>query len=177
MKESYWGSYWKRRNSRRTFLIGGATVAAGSAGLIAVGCGGNDDDDEATTAGDAPVRGGTLHLSKPQIDDGIDPGLKVINNNEILARIYNHTHLYKLSTNEFLFDAATSIEQPDNLTITFPLRSGMTFHHDGSAVTAEDVANTWNRFPDLLENQGSQVNEANWASSSRSKRSTAPPLK
>lgn len=105
--------------------------------------------NEPTAAADAPVRGGTLHLNKSQIDDGIDPGLKVINNNEILARIYNHTHLCKVSTNEFLFDAATSIEQPHNVTITFPLRAGMTFHHDGSALTAGDVANTWNRFPDL----------------------------
>ncbi len=169
MRESYWGRYWRRRRSRRGFLIGGATVAAGSAGLLAVGCGDDDDDDggdePAPTdepAADAPVRGGTFRQSKLQVDDGIDPGLKVINNNEILARIYNHTHLYKVSTNEFLFDAATTMEQPDNLTITFPLRAGMTFHHDGSAVTAEDVASTWSRFPDLLADQGSQVNEANW---------------
>ncbi len=138
--------------AQRSFLIGGATVAAASASLLAVGCGGDDDDggaepdDEPTAAADEPVRGGTLRQSKAQIDDGIDPGLKVINTNEILARIYNHTHLYKVSTNEFLFDAATSIEQPDNVTITF--------HHEGSAVTAEDVANTGNRFPDLLENRG-----------------------
>ena len=53
-------------------------------------------------AAEAVVRGGTFRQSKLQIDDGIDPGLKVINNNDILARIYNHTHLYKVSTNEFL---------------------------------------------------------------------------
>ena len=160
MREGYWGRYWRRRRSRRGFLIGGAALAAGSAGLMAVGCG--DDDDEPAPA-EAPSRaGGTFRQSKTQVDDGIDPGLKVINNNEILARIYNHTHLYKVSTNEFLFDAATAMEQPDNLTITFPLRPGMTFHHDGSAVTAEDVANTWSRFPSLLADQGSQVNEANW---------------
>ncbi len=198
MRESYWGRYWRRRRSRRGFLIGGATLAAGSAGLVAVGCGDDDDDGgdapeepaaaEATAAdadepaaaeeaaateepaaaateapaAEAVVRGGTFRQSKLQIDDGIDPGLKVINNNDILARIYNHTHLYKVSTNEFLFDAATAMEQPDNTTMIFPLRPGMTFHHDGSAVTAEDVASTWSRFPSLLADQGSQVNEANW---------------
>lgn len=185
MRESYWGRYWRRRGSRRSFLIGGAALAAGSAGLMAVGCGDDDDDDEpaqpdapeeeATAAPEAtaqateapapaggPVPGGTFRQHKTQVDDGIDPGLKVINNNEILARIYNHTHLYKVSTNEFLFDASTAMEQPDNVTITFPLRPGMTFHHDGSAVTAEDVASTWSRFPSLLADQGSQVNEANW---------------
>ena len=160
MREGYWGRYWRRRRSRRGFLIGGAALAAGSAGLMAVGCG--DDDDEPAPAEAPSQAGGTFRQSKTQVDDGIDPGLKVINNNEILARIYNHTHLYKVSTNEFLFDAATAMEQPDNLTITFPLRPGMTFHHDGSAVTAEDVANTWSRFPSLLADQGSQVNEANW---------------
>lgn len=184
MRESYWGRYWRRRGSRRSFLIGGAALAAGSAGLMAVGCGDDDDDEsaepdtpaeEATAAPEAtaqateapapaggPVPGGTFRQHKTQVDDGIDPGLKVINNNEILARIYNHTHLYKVSTNEFLFDASTAMEQPDNVTIVFPLRPGMTFHHDGSAVTAEDVASTWSRFPSLLADQGSQVNEANW---------------
>lgn len=184
MRESYWGRYWRRRNSRRGFLLGGATLAAGSAGLVAVGCGDDDDDGApaepeetaaaaaetaeaatetaATAPADGPMPGGTFRQSKTQVDDGIDPGLKVINNNEILARIYNHTHLYKVSTNEFLFDAATAMEQPDNATITFPLRPGMTFHHDGGAVTAEDIASTWNRFPSLLADQGSQVNEANW---------------
>ena len=187
MRESYWGRYWRRRRSRRGFLIGGAALAAGSAGLVAVGCGDDDDDDEpeqpaepaaaetqaaateapaeeteAAAPADGPVPGGTFRQSKAQVDDGIDPGLKVINNNEILARIYNHTHLYKVSTNEFLFDASTAMEQPDNTTIIFPLRPGMTFHHDGSAVTAEDVASTWSRFPALLAEQGSQVNEANW---------------
>ena len=186
MRESYWGRYWRRRRSRRSFLIGGAALAAGSAGLVAVGCGDDDDDDaepaepdapeetataapeataqatEAPAPADGAVPGGTFRQHKTQVDDGIDPGLKVINNNEILARIYNHTHLYKVSTNEFLFDAATAMEQPDNTTIIFPLRPGMTFHHDGSAVTAEDVASTWSRFPSLLADQGSQVNEANW---------------
>jgi len=187
MRESYWGRYWRRRRSRRGFLIGGAALAAGSAGLVAVGCGDDDDDEpeepaepaaaeeaaaaateapaeatEAAAPADGPVPGGSFRQSKTQVDDGIDPGLKVINNNEILGRIYNHTHLYKVSTNEFLFDAATSMEQPDNTTIIFPLRPGMTFHHDGSAVTADDIASTWSRFPSLLADQGSQVNEANW---------------
>ena len=186
MRESYWGRYWRRRRSRRSFLIGGAALAAGSAGLMAVGCGDDDDDDaepaepdepaetataapeetaqatEAPAPADGPMPGGVFRQHKTQVDDGIDPGLKVINNNEILARIYNHTHLYKVSTNEFLFDAATAMEQPDNTTIIFPLRPGMTFHHDGSPVTAEDVASTWSRFPSLLADQGSQVNEANW---------------
>lgn len=183
MRESYWGRYWRRRRSRRGFLIGGAALAAGSAGLVAVGCGDDDDDEpaepaaqetaaaateaaaaatEAAAPAGGPMPGGTFRQSKAQVDDGIDPGLKVINNNEILARIYNHTHLYKVSTNEFLFDAATAMEQPDNTTIVFPVRPGMTFHHDGSAVTAEDIASTWSRFPALLAEQGSQVNEANW---------------
>ena len=175
MAESYWGKYWRRRSTRRTFLAGSATAVAGSAAILA-GCGDDDDDGDDDNGDDgeptqpsgetqepsAGERGGTLRVTKAQVDDGIDPGLKVINNNEILSRIYNHTHLYKVSTNEFLFDAATGMEQPDPETIIFPLRSGMTFHHDGSAVTANDVAFSWNRFPDLLENQGSQVNEANW---------------
>ncbi len=45
MKEGYWGKYWRRRVSRRRVLAGGATLAAGSAAILA-GCGDDDDDDD-----------------------------------------------------------------------------------------------------------------------------------
>ncbi|MXW26928.1 MAG: ABC transporter substrate-binding protein [Dehalococcoidia bacterium] len=54
MKESYWGKYWRKRVSRRRVLAGGATLAAGSAAILA-GCGDDDDDDD--TGGD--TGGGT----------------------------------------------------------------------------------------------------------------------
>lgn len=177
-QENYWTRQRSRRFTRRTFIAGSGVMAAGTAAMLA-GCG--DDDAKpagsATTAaasgttaaaatatpqGEKPTAGGTLKLTKAQADDGYDPGLKVINNQELLSKVYNHTHIYKVSTNEMLLDAATKLEQPDNTTIRFTLRDGMKFHKDGKAVTAEDVVASWSRFPDLLKNQGSQVNEANW---------------
>ena len=163
MSENYWQRLRENQVNRRNFLKVGAATGVGLGAFSLVGCG--DDADESSDSGSGsgkPVRGGTLNVVKGQVDEGIDPGLKVINNVDILARIYNHTHLYKVSTNEFLLDASTSMEQPDAQTITFKLRDGMTFHADGSAVTAEHVAFSWQRFPELLENQGSQVNAANW---------------
>ncbi len=163
MSENYWLRLKNNQINRRGFLKVGAAAGVGAGALSLVGCGDDDDASSASSSGSGkPVRGGTLNDVKGQVDEGIDPGLKVINNVDILARIYNHTHLYKVSTNEFLLDASTSMEQPDAQTITFKLRDDMKFHADGSTVTAEDVAFSWSRFPDLLENQGSQVNAANW---------------
>ncbi len=177
---NYWTRHQNLRLSRRRFVGGSAVAMAGTAAMLA-GCGDDDDDKTATgttgpagttaatasgaspsAAANAPVKGGTLKLTKAQADDGMDPGLKVINMPEILTSMYNHTHIYKASENVFLMDAATKMEQPDAGTIRFTLRDGMKFHKDGKAVTAEDVAFTWSRFPDLLKNQGSQINEASW---------------
>jgi peptide/nickel transport system substrate-binding protein len=178
--DNYWTRARTSRLSRRRFVAGAGVFAAGSAAILA-GCG--DDDDEtptptatgtatrtatatgtgtaATPTQTAARRGGVLRLAKPQVDEGLDPGLKVVNNLEILPSMYNHTHLYQVSENKFHLDAATSMEQPDATTIRFKIRSGMKFHN-GDDVTAEDIAFTWSRFPSLLKEQGSQVNAANW---------------
>lgn len=50
---------------------------------------------------------------------------------------------YDPATNEYIPSVATSYEYLDPTTIEVDLRSGLTFH-DGSALTAEDVAYTYN---------------------------------
>ena len=49
-EKSYWNRYWRRRVSRRSVLAGSGAIAAGAAGLVAVGCGDDDDDEPTATA-------------------------------------------------------------------------------------------------------------------------------
>jgi peptide/nickel transport system substrate-binding protein len=173
------GNYWTRRQrfgvSRRKFLAGSAVTAIGSAAILA-GCGDDDDDGPAptpTATGTAPGttptqtagrRGGTMRLVKAVPDTGVDPA---ITSTFLLhtSKVYSHTHLYQASTGEILFDLATSYEQVDPTTLTFKLRPGVNFQADvanGRAVTSEDVAYSWSRYPDALKNLGSQFNAINW---------------
>jgi ABC-type transport system substrate-binding protein len=174
-------NYWTRRGwlgvSRRRFLAGSAVTAIGSAAILA-GCG--DDDDETPTptgtatgtatrtATAAPTeagrRGGTMRLVKSVPDTGVDPA---ITNTYALhtSKVYSHTHLYQASTDKVLFDIAVSYEQADPTTLTFKLRPGVNFQADvagGRAVTSEDLAYSWSRYPDALKNLGSQFNRINW---------------
>ena len=59
---------------------------------------------------------------------------------------YVYDHLITTRTNEnapFVLEAAESLEQPDEVTITFKLRQGMKYHNfapvNGREVVAEDV--------------------------------------
>lgn len=66
MAEGYWGKYWRRRVSRRRVLAGSAAVAAGAAGLVAVGCGDDDDDEEPEPAATAaPTEAATATEAAP----------------------------------------------------------------------------------------------------------------
>jgi ABC-type transport system substrate-binding protein len=174
------GNYWTRRSkfglSRRRFLAGSAVTAIGSAAILA-GCGDDDDDPAPTgtatrtatgTATAAPTeagrRGGTMRLVKSAPDVGVDPA---ITNTYALhtSKVYSHTHLYQASTDSVLFDIAVSYEQADPTTLTFKLRPGVNFQADvagGRAVTSEDLAYSWSRYPDALKNLGSQFNAINW---------------
>jgi ABC-type transport system substrate-binding protein len=173
-------NYWKRRGryglSRRRFLAGSAVTAIGSAALLA-GCGDDDDEPAPTATGTATrtatgtatpaagKRGGTMRLVKSVPDTGVDPA---ITSTFLLhtSKVYSHTHLYQASTDKVLFDIAVSYEQVDPTTLTFKLRPGVNFQADvanGRAVTSEDLAYSWSRYPDALKNLGSQFNAINWS--------------
>ena len=97
MGEGYWDQYWRRKASRRRFLVGGSTLAAGAAAILA-GCGDDDDDGDGgdatngtstgtatgtststgTAASGDATRGGTLQSYKGAPDQGIDPQITVL---------------------------------------------------------------------------------------------------
>jgi ABC-type transport system substrate-binding protein len=170
-------NYWTRRRSgvsRRRFLAGSAVTAIGSAAILA-GCGDDDNGAADTPTPTDPAtngtptqaagrRGGTMRLVKAVPDTGVDPA---ITSTFLLhtSKVYSHTHLYQASTGEILFDLAVSYEQVDPTTLTFKLRPGVNFQADvanGRAVTSEDLAYSWSRYPDALKNLGSQFNAINW---------------
>ena len=174
MENRYWERYSRRRLGRRTFVAGGATAVAGSA-LVLAGCGGNDGGSAtATPAGSSATaapsqaavgrRGGTIRVAKASPDTGLDPHITVTNPIHP-AKAYSHLWTYQSSTKSVLYDLATKYEQIDPLTLRVTLRPGVKFQPEvanGRALTSEDVAYSFRRFPVALT-KGSQVNGIQWS--------------
>lgn len=180
--ENYWGRLRQRSVSRRRFIAGSGIAAAGSAAILA-GCGDDDDGGStpgagattaaagattaaagATTAAAAGKRGGKITVTKVVPDTGLDPAITVTNPLHP-AKAFNHMLVYQLSSNQFYLDAGTAFEQVDATTMRFTLRDGMKFNPDaagGRAVTAEDVAFSYGRFPTTLKQFASEVNAIQW---------------
>ncbi len=135
--KSYWQRLQRERISRRR-LLGAAGV--GAAGLaVAAACGGGDGDGDgptptgettpgatATTGLGAPVRGGRF---KEFIDGDwgtIDPVTSVSFGPENFARMYNPLiDRSRMQPEFFFFDLAESVEQPDDETYIYTIRTGV----------------------------------------------------
>lgn len=174
--QNYWTRLNSSRVSRRRFVAGSATLAAGSAAILA-GCG-DDDDAPAGTASPsasasasasgsasasasasvaAGVKGGTLKYTKSEKDDGLDPAGRVVNQDIEQSKTYSWTHVYKTSTGEVLLDAAEKIETPDALTMIVTLNKGILFHDNvanGREMTAEDLKFSIDRIPEIRKTKG-----------------------
>jgi peptide/nickel transport system substrate-binding protein len=155
--------YWSKP-SRRAFLRGAAIAAGGLGGAVLIGCGDDDDGDATATAAagggggaaatattgaastteaqDIPRGGtfswawqGTSHLDMHQ--DSISGA------GQIVPAAYNRLLRYQDDAQLPEPDLAASLEQADELTITFHLNQGVKFHNkppvDGREMTAEDV--------------------------------------
>jgi len=152
---SYWDRFTRSRVSRRRLLAGGAALSLAGAGLAVVGCGGDGGGGESggaqtgSTGGAAgePQTGGTYGAHYTTSDT-----LNILTNASEYAAFggqYVYDHLITTRTNEnapYVLEAAQSLEQPDEITLTFKLRQGMKFHPfppvNGREVTAEDVVKT-----------------------------------
>src|ERR1700682_280771 len=117
--------------------------AIGAAALLAAGL--------PAAAGEAPKRGGTLTYmiaaDAPPSFDG--------HREQTFAMIHPVAPFYSLlvrinpenpASNEFVCDLCTEMPKPTDgaKTYTFTIRDGVKFH-DGSPLTAADVAASWNR--------------------------------
>ena len=167
-------NYWTSRSSRvgrRRFVAGAGVLAAGSAAILA-GCGDDDDGggETATTtpggspaassptvAANAPVKGGTLQVTKTEKDDGLDPAGRVVNQDLIQGKTYSWTHVYRTSDGTVLLDAAEKIETPDALTMIVTLNKGINFHDNvanGREMTADDLKFSIDRIPAIRKTKG-----------------------
>ena len=167
----YWSRLGRRRLSRRRFLVGGGVAAAGSAALLA-GCGSDppptvpvateesparaEPASPTTTAAPTaaptppPRRGGTLRLWKPRADDGLDPGIYRVNNQDILYPTLTQPLTYQPTRHLFAMDGMVGYEQVDPVTLVWNIRPGMRFHN-GDPVDAEAVAFSFGRLQKLYD--------------------------
>jgi peptide/nickel transport system substrate-binding protein len=183
--ESYWNKVLHGRVSRRRFLVttGGG---AGAAAFLAA-CGGGSDDD----GGDGGDGGGgaaqpqtsTGISDKGYLKAGTQgaktggmmgfiytdsPNLDILTNALEYAGMsgqYVYDHMISSRSNQnapFVLEAAQSLEQPDDLTIVFKLRPGMTYHNiapvNGRAVKASDIVAVQNHVKTLTGAESSFQN-------------------
>lgn len=138
------------KKNRRRFL---GLAAAGTIPLVA-GC--TSGDDGASTSSDdstsqdqeasAGKMGGHLRVGAKDSPDSVNPLQTVASEGYILSR-WLYSNLTQLTPElEVKSDLATEWSaNSDASEWTFTLREDATFHHDGSTVTADDVAATFNR--------------------------------
>jgi peptide/nickel transport system substrate-binding protein/glutathione transport system substrate-binding protein len=138
--------------SRRAFLGGAAATAAAVAAQACFG--GGDSNSSATPVPEGtPQPGGTLKTGIFFDPDNLDPaqgGFAFI----VFQRLYSYLHHIDGRTLEYIPDVATTVEQPDELTYIFNLREDVRFHDippaGGRAITAHDVAFSFNRLTEVL---------------------------
>jgi peptide/nickel transport system substrate-binding protein len=157
--ESYWNRFIKARVARRRLLAGSAAVGLGASALALVGCGGDDDGGGGTDSGGGTSTGtGSTAAGEPQTGGTYgthyttSDTLNILTNASEYAAFggqYVYDHLITTRTNAnapYVLEAASGLEQPDQITLTFKLRPGMKFHNfppvNGREVVAEDVKKT-----------------------------------
>lgn len=140
---------------RRRFLA--MTGAAGGAAALA-GCGGNPatdteepggqdddtDDTETTGSGDGPLGGDFIDASS-EAANTLDPRMNELAWVSSFAQyIFDGLLIQHPDGIEMIPHLASEMPtQEDDTTVTVPIREGVTFHN-GEALTAEDVAYTYN---------------------------------
>ena len=172
--ENYWGNILNKRLTRRRAIA--ATSAATGAAAFLAACGGGDGDSGGGTGGGG---GSGAAVDTKGITDGYlaradadakkggnigfiytdSPNLDILTNALEYAGYggqYVYDHLISSRSNfnaPFVLEAAEGLEQPDDITIRFKLRPGMTYHNiapvNGRAVKASDVVAVQNHVKTL----------------------------
>lgn len=141
-----WATGFSRRDLLKAFGTGGAAVALGTSRLDALAA--------APGGGIIPTRqryqdrGTTLRIARGQASDTLDPHKStLLVAHEVMWQIYDSL-IYLDEKGEVFPGAATEWAfSADNLTLTFKLRDGLTFH-DGTPLTAQIVKETVARMLD-----------------------------
>jgi peptide/nickel transport system substrate-binding protein len=153
--------------SSRTLRASGRLGALALATLLLAACSGGQPDaggargDAAAgihwiTDGDAPaaeaanlVPDATLRIRFYDEPSGFDPAtIFRVESENIAFNVYSGLVTYDGVTGEIVPDVATDWSTTDNMTWTFTLRDGVTFHHGYGDLTAEDVVYSYQRIKD-----------------------------
>ena len=183
--DSYWNKVVNGRVSRRR-LLALAGMGTASAAFLAA-CGGGSDDDGGTDSDSGAGGGGeaktSTGISKGYLKAGTNgaktggmmgfiytdsPNLDILTNALEYAGMsgqYVYDHLISSRSNEnapYVLEAAEALEQPDETTIRFKLRPGMTYHNiapvNGRAVKASDIVAVQNHVKTLTGAESSFQN-------------------
>ncbi len=163
-RNNYWTS---RRVGRRSMLRGTAVAGAGLAGAVLIGCGSDDEADGGGSDGGASD-GGILKVGTTSTPNFVRVPLNTAGNNthfnqtyslfnrlvrvgksELQAEPGDYSDLTRMVNQDFDIgpDLSPSWETPDDLTWVFKVRKDAKFH-SGRAMTAEDIAFTFEAIKD-----------------------------
>ena len=98
-------------------------------------------------------RGGTLRLWKTTEDQGLDPSVFHVNNQDVIYSTLTQPLTYQPSKNLFAMDGMVGYEQVDPLTLVWSIRPGMKFH-SGDPVDSEAVSFSFGRLTKLYDAHG-----------------------
>jgi peptide/nickel transport system substrate-binding protein len=149
---SYWERLASRRLSRRRALKAGVAAGLGAAGLSLAACGEGEEGQpartETPTVDLTPQPGGRTRLGINADPGSLDPNLSAVSG-FLSCRIHNPLHAINMDTQELMPLVAESLEQPDETTFIWKLRSGVRFQNVeptyGREVNAEDVVYSFDR--------------------------------
>jgi peptide/nickel transport system substrate-binding protein len=132
-------------------LKAGAVAGLGAAGLSLAACGGEKEQPAKTETPAAeltPQPGGSGRLGISVDPGSLDPNLSVVSG-FLSCRIHNPLHAINMDTQELVPLVAEALEQPDETTFIWKLRSGVRFQNVdptyGREVNAEDVVYSFDR--------------------------------
>ena len=173
--DSYWSRFSGTRLSRRIFVRGAALAGGGLAGAALIGCGDDDDEAEvpaaagaagtaaaaaaaatAPTTGETVRTGGTLRYGELSSPDSLDPvqsggGIVSFYTSLVYSRLFNFEPGDGApASGNIVGDLIQTWERSDPLELVLHLNPAAKFDEkeplNGRAVTAEDVAVSWERW-------------------------------
>ncbi len=151
-RSSYWLRFQKARMSRRAFVRAAGMTAGGATASALVACGGGDGGGTETPSSDeTPISGATAEAGAPKrggrykgvttVDWGtLDPTTSSGGFTGIVARIYNALMARDTEKPDFIFmDLAEKLEQPDEETYVFNIRSGVKIGPNDYGIEERDL--------------------------------------
>jgi peptide/nickel transport system substrate-binding protein len=148
--KSYWQRLQRERISRRRLLRVVGVSAAGMAVAAACGGGGGGGDETPVAGGtptalttaeaETPKRGGRFKAPTPVDWGGLDPATSVGGFTAIAARIYNGLlDRSRTDPSFWFFDLAEKMEQPDEESYIYNIRSGVKIAPNDLGIEERDM--------------------------------------